>query len=192
MDKFEILKKFAEYVAYDYKGIGDANVIANNLSRIGINPENAKMFGMEKYFELAEAPTKELSPWEMLRKEYPSRAEIGVAEEADYVEKLFDAYEKETGFSEKFHTVYNDIICSDDGKKIFHANGKKFTVSRRCTTDDLPLENLPAWVVKFENGIEDIAFPDEVCNEATEYHKVIGRGGRNYHDTDEIPVTAED
>lgn len=76
----------------------------------------------------------------------------------EYVDDAFALYE-----SEGFHT---DFFASQytDSKGY---NGSKFEVIRRCTTEDnFDLESLPAWVIRFEDGVEIEAFPEEICVES--------------------------
>ena len=77
------------------------------------------------------------------------------------IEELFmmkqDAFEmyEETGFIEKFDSPYEEL-----GK-----NGMSFKVIRRGseTLDQIDLENLPMWLIEFENGEQAFCYPEEIC-----------------------------
>ena len=71
-----------------------------------------------------------------------------------YVNDCFDMYETE-GFCDTFESPYESLIKH---------NGKKFSVVRRCSTDDgFDIGALPAWKIKFEDGEEIEAMPEEIC-----------------------------
>ena len=72
-----------------------------------------------------------------------------------FKQDCFEMYE-EGGFSEKFHSPYDDT-------EIKH-NGKPFKVLRRATEEECDLEAMPLWVVAFEG--EDApyyCYPEEIC-----------------------------
>ena len=72
-----------------------------------------------------------------------------------YVQDSFDLYEK-LGFKDEFDTPYEDYQ---------KYNGKSFEVVRRMSyaDDDIDLECLPKWVIRFEDGVEIEAWPEEIC-----------------------------
>ncbi len=74
----------------------------------------------------------------------------------------FEVYET-TGFAETFKSPYDD-----EGEH----NGQKFTVLRRAKPynfndendkGDVDLENLPVWLVQFEDGNTAYCYPEEIC-----------------------------
>lgn len=80
---------------------------------------------------------------------------LNEAQYKEYADDTFALYE-----SEGFHTDFFASQYSDSKKY----DGRKFEVVRRCTTeDDFDLESLPAWLVRFEDGNELQAFPEEIC-----------------------------
>lgn len=83
-----------------------------------------------------------------------NREDMTGEEERAFVEYWFNKYE-ETGFLEKFHSVYGE---TEDYK------GKKFKVLNRCKEGTRwDLETLPAWNIEFENGEKLEAYPEEIC-----------------------------
>lgn len=73
-------------------------------------------------------------------------------QEREYLRDLYDAYEA-SGFVPFFQKTNHPY------------NGKKFTVTGRISLDDSDwdLECHPAWGIKFEDGVEISAFPEEIC-----------------------------
>ena len=53
--------------------------------------------------------------------------------------------------------IFNAIF---DTYKEYH--GKKFTVIGRSTEDDTDLTCLPMWKIRFEDGTETAAYPEEI------------------------------
>ena len=72
---------------------------------------------------------------------------------AEFKNDCFEMYE-ETGFIEKFDSPYDD-----QGEH----NGMKFDVLRRATTDEVDMEYMPVWEIKFENGDIAYCYPEEIC-----------------------------
>jgi hypothetical protein len=70
-----------------------------------------------------------------------------------YIEDCFEMYET-GGFVERFKSPY------DQFKEL---NGKNFRVVGRCTEEDWCLEQLPAWIIEFDNGVKIEALPEEIC-----------------------------
>ncbi len=91
--------------------------------------------------------------WADMAKKYPEyREDMTKDRERDFVKDCFDCYEKE-GFAEKFNAIF-------DTYKEYH--GKKFTVIGRSTEDDTDLTCLPMWKIRFEDGTETAAYPEEI------------------------------
>ena len=76
-------------------------------------------------------------------------------DELAYRQDAFDMYETE-GFTDTFETPYEE--CSE-------YNGKKYEIVRRSSYEngDCDMENLPQWIIKFEDGKEINAYPEEIC-----------------------------
>lgn len=47
-------------------------------------------------------------------------------------------------------------------------NGKPFTVLRRATTGEYDVEQLPCWLIRFDDGKETFAFPEDICKDGKE------------------------
>lgn len=96
--------------------------------------------------------------WEEIKIKYPEyREDMSEEIEKEFVSDCFDAYEKE-GFTKKFWSQGGDY-------KSLH--GKSFEVIGRVPIYDgknngADLECLPMWFIKFEDGFEMAAYPDEI------------------------------
>lgn len=77
---------------------------------------------------------------------------ISEENERECVEKLFTDCEEE-GFSRTFFTPY-----SDHSDRI----GQPFSIARRLEEEDADLECLPMWKIRFEDGTEIDAYPEEI------------------------------
>ena len=73
----------------------------------------------------------------------------------EYIEDLYDLHES-TGFRETFNSPYNYMQ---------KYNGLAFNVVGRYGKEDCDYESMPMWLIRFNNGIEIEAFPEEICNE---------------------------
>lgn len=87
----------------------------------------------------------------------PSREEMTLEQEQEYVADWFSSYEAE-GFAKSFWTP------SGEWAKY---NGTPFEVLGRVTVDDgenggADLECLPAWTIQFEDGVVTTAYPEEI------------------------------
>ena len=72
---------------------------------------------------------------------------------AEYIEDLFTLYEK-TGFTGDFQTTYSDRAPR---------NGETFEVVRRATAKDgVQDEQMPMWLIKFDDDTTTLAFPEEI------------------------------
>ena len=69
-----------------------------------------------------------------------------------FKQDCFELYE-ENGFLNTFQSPYEE-----HKDKI----GMKFEVVRRATIDNIDIENLPIWLVKFENGDFVYCYPEEI------------------------------
>lgn len=84
-------------------------------------------------------------------------------EVVEFKNDCFDMYE-ESGFSERFFSPYNETDPY---------NGMKFDVIRRATTDDgIDVEDLPIWVIKFENGKTAWCYPENITKLEHKRHNV--------------------
>lgn len=88
---------------------------------------------------------------------YDSRDDMPSEVLKDFVNACFDVYE-EVGFKPVFDGPYE---CLPDG--LAENNGCSFKVVSRCTEDQCDLESLPMWNIKFANGYECQAYPEEIC-----------------------------
>lgn len=93
--------------------------------------------------------------FEKLNAQYPERDDMSFEEELEYVKDCFDTYEN-IGFTDTFQTPYEDKA---------KYNGMRFSVVKRLSyvENDTDLECLPMWRIKFENGEEIDAYPEEIC-----------------------------
>ena len=87
-----------------------------------------------------------------------TRDDLSYEEEKSFVNDCFDTYEH-IGFAETFGTPY-----AEDARLM----GKKFIVLGRVKelTEDkngADLECLPMWNIRFEDGFEMAAHPEEIC-----------------------------
>jgi len=72
---------------------------------------------------------------------------------AEYIEDLFTLYEN-TGFTNDFQTAYSDRAPR---------NGETFKVVRRATArDGVEEEQMPMWLIKFDDDTTTLAFPEEI------------------------------
>ena len=91
--------------------------------------------------------------WEEMSIKYPEdRHEMTEDREREFVNNCFELYEKE-GFSRKFWSMGGDY-------KKYH--GSSFEVIGRTTEKDADLECLPMWKIRFDDGFEMDAYPDEI------------------------------
>jgi len=87
-----------------------------------------------------------------------TRQDLTEKEERAFVNDCFEMYEH-IGFAKTFGTPYS-------GEK--HLIGKKFIVLGRVNElindeNGADLECLPMWNIRFEDGLEMTAFPEEIC-----------------------------
>jgi hypothetical protein len=71
----------------------------------------------------------------------------------EFKRDCFEMYETD-GFIEKFDSPYDDF-----GEH----NGMKFEVVRRANLNEVDLEAMPVWFIRFENGDEAYCYPEEIC-----------------------------
>ena len=95
------------------------------------------------------------SSFEELNSAYGNREDLEMPASLEYVLDCYDLYE-EAGFADTFETSFDDYS---------RYNGKHFEVIRRIDNidDDCDLDILPQWKIKFEDGIEINAYPEEIC-----------------------------
>lgn len=87
-----------------------------------------------------------------------SRENLTEIEERAFVNDCFEMYEH-IGFLETFNTPYTNEK---------HLIGKKFIVLGRVNElindeNGADLECLPMWNIRFEDGLEISAYPEEIC-----------------------------
>lgn len=71
----------------------------------------------------------------------------------EFKRDCFEMYETD-GFIEKFDSPYDDFA---------EHNGMKFEVVRRANLNEVDLEAMPVWFIRFENGDEAYCYPEEIC-----------------------------
>lgn len=69
-----------------------------------------------------------------------------------FKEDCFEMYEQ-GGFLERYDSPYDEFE---------ERKGMKFEVVRRARLDEVDIENMPIWVVKFEDGEETYCYPEEI------------------------------
>ena len=108
----------------------------------------------------------QIMTWTELNKKYPEeRHEMTKARERAFVKDLYDTYESD-GFADKF---WSPFYVSDIHRKYV---GQPFTVIGRCEEGDAwDSEYLPSWKIKFEDGHEMYAYPEEI-----NLHDMIANG----------------
>ena len=80
------------------------------------------------------------------------REDMNYEESLKYVNDCFDTLES-VGFLDTYNSPYDDYR---------QYNGQKFTVVDRVS-DEVDLECLPLWHIRFEDGTVITAFPEEIC-----------------------------
>jgi hypothetical protein len=92
--------------------------------------------------------------WDDIKKKYGSEERDSMSEEREkeYVQDAFAAYEAE-GFAKRFWTAYEE-----NSKHI----GKSFTVVGRVGMDRADLCTLPMWDIRFGDGQQTTAYPEEI------------------------------
>lgn len=102
-----------------------------------------------------------------LKADYPDiREEMDFDTECACIEALFDTYEH-IGFRDTFFNYHVD-------KSYDLYDGKRFEVVRRLSyiAGEADVENLPMWKIKFENGVQIDAWPEEICKDVWPDHTV--------------------
>lgn len=84
---------------------------------------------------------------------------VSQEELAKWVDFCFEAYEAD-GFRPTYHAVYSDYWKYDFMR--FEVLGR---VPSRDTDpqNGVDLEVLPMWYIRFEDGTETMAYPEEIC-----------------------------
>lgn len=91
--------------------------------------------------------------WKELNDAFPMyRDEMTEDQEQEFLENCYHLYEKE-GFAKVFWSQGGDY-------QEYHE--KSFTVLGRVKPPDADTECLPMWKIKFEDGKEISAYPDEI------------------------------
>ena len=89
--------------------------------------------------------------------DYGSRDDMPEEILRSFVSACFDVYEY-VGFKPIFESPYEVFP-----EGLVDNNGKPFTVISRCTEDQCDLDSLPMWNIKFADGYECQAYPEEIC-----------------------------
>lgn len=85
------------------------------------------------------------------------RENMTIEEEREFVAKCFEEYEKD--IVKTFWTPYTDYR---------DRIGQKFEIVRRLTEEDVDLECLPMWRIRFKDGKEIDAYPEEIVSSEVE------------------------
>lgn len=100
--------------------------------------------------------------WKEMKIKYPEdRDKMSYDRHKEFVKDCFDCYEQEE-FADKYWSPYteNDLYYE-----------LQFTVIRQATEDDgIFIECLPMWLIKFENGKEIFAYPEEIIPSEMKYN----------------------
>ena len=93
--------------------------------------------------------------------------EMSFEDEYFYRQDQFEMYETE-GFTDTFQTPYEE--CSE-------YNGQKYEIVRRASyvNGDCDMECLPQWIIKFEDGKEINAYPEDICKLEVNMREVEGK-----------------
>ena len=92
--------------------------------------------------------------WEEMKNKYPEyRDQMSEERERQFVFDCFDAYEQSDKVAETFWNQGGDY------KQYI---GKPFSIIGRSTEKDVHLSVLPMWNIKFDDGTEIAAYPDEI------------------------------
>lgn len=97
-----------------------------------------------------------INTWDELFEKYPIEHwdELTDEQAVEFTNHCFNLYEKE-GFAKRYWTPYSDDYLS---KFV----GKPFEVVRRLDMDDYDIETLPGWMIRFEDGVQIEAYPEEI------------------------------
>ena len=94
-----------------------------------------------------------VNSWKDMKTKYPEdRSVMAEKREREFVNDCFSLYEKNR-FAKKFWTPYDDLK-----DKI----GMNFEVIERCPEEQNPLDLLPLWNIRFDDGTETCANPEEI------------------------------
>ena len=92
--------------------------------------------------------------WDEIYSQYPkSRDEMEREEEIVFVNKCFDAYESHEELSKVFWSRSEDYE---------ERQGQAFEVIGRVPIEGSDLECLPMWKIRFVDGHETTAYPEEI------------------------------
>lgn len=161
-DSVEELREF--YHEEDYSGPGNDDPVTE-MEFFGIPmyvncfDNIVELFGLEEETDNGTLPVTKYQnkfekEWDKLHAKYPiDREEMTEEQHIAYVNECFDLYEKE-GFAKKYWSPYGDYP---------EYIGMSFEVVGRCSeNEDTDLEVLPLWRVRFEDGFEGQAYPEEI------------------------------
>lgn len=102
-----------------------------------------------------ESAPAEPTPEQAFDSKWPEKPSADSNRFKEYVEDLFGLYEK-TGFADMFLTTYSDRLPR---------NGETFDVVRRAKVEDgVEEEQMPMWLIKFDDDTTTFAYPEEITN----------------------------
>lgn len=100
-----------------------------------------------------ESGTAEPTPEQTFDRKWPERPSVGSDRFKEYIDDLFSLYEQ-TGFADTFRTEYSDRLPR---------NGETFDVVRRARAEDgVEEEQMPMWLIKFDDDTTTLAYPEEI------------------------------
>ncbi len=102
-----------------------------------------------------ESGTAEPTPEQAFDKKWTKRPTAGDDRFKEYIDDLFGLYEQ-TGFADTFLTTYSDRLPR---------NGETFDVVRRAKVEDgVEEEQMPMWLIRFDDNTTTFAYPEEITN----------------------------
>lgn len=96
----------------------------------------------------------EVKTWDDMRLKYPEeRYQMDDERHKEFIEDCYRLYEQE-GFNNTFWSPFGENE---------HYGGKTYKILRRATEDDgIFIEQLPQWLIEFEDGKQLFAYPEEL------------------------------
>lgn len=82
-----------------------------------------------------------------------TRDDLTEEQERAFVNDCYDTYEH-IGFAETFDSPYDEYE---------EYKGKRFVVFGRADETNIDLQCLPMWNIRFDDGKEICAYPEEIC-----------------------------
>jgi hypothetical protein len=97
--------------------------------------------------------------WNEIKEQFPmERGNMTTEQEIAFVDVCYEAYEAE-GFSDVFSSPYSEDHIGDKFTVIGRVSPHKEEQPEKYLAD---LETLPLWIIRFEDGSEMAAYPEEI------------------------------